>query len=459
MDDKDIVIAQLLQEVAALREEVKRLKEEIARLKKDSSNSSKPPSSDIVKPKRPPVKSCRKKRNRGGQHGHSKFSRQPFEEVDHTVDYEWKGKAAVGLEPLDDWFILQQIGLPQKRYQVIEHRARKYRNPVTGKVQITPMPDEIRKGGLLGTALTALVSYLKGAGHMSYSTIQEFFKQVMKLEISSGMICKAVQKGSGALGRSYDELAERLPDEPQVNIDETGHHDHGRLHWAWCFDTANYSLFKIDPSRGSGVMDAMLGQAFTGIIGADYWGAYRKYARLFGVRVQYCMAHLIREVRFLAEHSIPVLSRWGTKLREWLKKLFDTLHRRDALTPKGWLRSMERLKTAFLQQMRRPPNHHLAKKLAKRFKGNAATDYFRFLTEPAIEPTNNGTERQIRPVVIDRRITQGTRGQTGMRWCERVWTTVATCKKQKLNVFDFIHESIRAHWRNKKYPSLICQKV
>ena len=109
--------------------------------------------------------------------------------------------------------------------------------------------------------------------------------------------------------------------------------------------------------------------------------------------------------------------------------------------------------------MRRPPDHKLAKKLAKRFKGKAAENYFRFLTEPEVEPTNNGTERQIRPVVIDRRITQGTRGEAGMRWCERIWTTIATCKKQQRNVFDFIHESIIAHWSNKNYPLLICQKL
>ena len=106
--------------------------------------------------------------------------------------------------------------------------------------------------------------------------------------------------------------------------------------------------------------------------------------------------------------------------------------------------------------MRGPPDHKLAKKLARRFDGEAAEHYFRFLTEPKVEPTNNGTERQIRPVVIDRRITQGTRGDAGMRWCERIWTAIATCKKQNRNVFDFIHKSVVAHWSNKKYPPLIC---
>jgi transposase len=61
---------------------------------------------------------------------------------------------------------------------------------------------------------------------------------------------------------------------------------------------------------------------------------------------------------------------------------------------------------------------------------------------------------KIRPVVIDRRITQGTRGKAGMRWCERIWTILATCKKQRFNVFDFIRHCLLAHWANTCYPEL-----
>jgi len=466
MDAKDQIIAELRQQIEMLFKRIAQLEEEVSRLKKDSHNSSKPPSSDIVKHRQPPV--GRRKRKRGGQQGHTKFSRQPFEpeEVDETFEYELPEQDAKGLTALDQWRIIQQIVLPDKMYKVIEHRARKYIDPVTGRIHIASLPDEVRKGGLLGADMTAFVSFMKGACHLSYTTIEQFFEQVMQLNLSRGMLCKAAQKVSDALKCSYDELADCLPYEPQVNIDETGHHDNGVLHWTWCFDTKRYSLFRIDPSRGSGVLEEMLGKAFTGIIGADYWGAYRKYARLFGVRLQYCMAHLIRDIRFLAEHSVQKLSRWGVKLLAWLKKMFDTLHRRDKLTASGFIRSTERIKTGFLKRMRRPPDHPLAKKLARRFKGKAAADYFRFLTEPDMEPTNNGTERQIRPVVIDRRITQGTRGQAGMRWCERIWTTIATCKKQNRNVFDFIHQSVMAHWcntqvglRHKKHLSLICQKL
>lgn len=457
MDEKDQIIAELRQQIQMLLKRIQQLEEEVARLKKDSSNSSKPPSSDIVKPTKVTRKLARK-RKRGGQYGHIKFTRQPFEpdQVDEVVEYELKNKDAEGLVPLDEWFVIQQVVLPKKMYKVIEHKARKYLDPVTGRIHIAQIPEHIRKGGLLSADVTSMAAFMKGRGHMSYTTIMEFFGEVMKLKVSRGMLCKATQKASQALKQSYEQLADRLPAESQVNVDETGHHDDGKLHWTWCFDTTDYSLFKIDGSRGCKVLEEMLGENFAGIIGADYWGAYRKYARLFDVRMQYCMAHLIREIRFLAEHNVKKISMWANELLEWLKKIFDTLHRRDKLTDKGYLRSMEKIKVGFLNKVRRPPDHKLATKLARRFKGKAAEDYFRFLNEPNLEPTNNGTERQIRPVVIDRRITQGTRGDAGMRWCERIWTTIATCKKQQRNVFDFICESVVAHWSNKKQPSLNC---
>ena len=154
--DKDTIIEKQRQYIKLLEEKIQsmelyiaKLEERIAQLEKNSGNSSKPPSSDIVKPKKTTRKVSRKKRKRGGQQGHKKFTREPFEpeQVDEVIEYELTDKDAKGLIPLDDWEIIQQIELPEKMYKVIEHRARKYLDPVTGKTHIAPMPDEIRKAG------------------------------------------------------------------------------------------------------------------------------------------------------------------------------------------------------------------------------------------------------------------------------------------------------------------------
>lgn len=265
--DKDAVIAGLIKQNALLVEENKQLRERIAQLEKNSNNSSKPPSSDIVKPRRI-VRKVRGKRKRGGQPGHRKFQRQSFapEQIDQVIEYELRDQDARGLVPLDEWKIIQQVNLPEKMYTVTEHRARKYRNPKTGKIHIAPMPEAIVKGGLLGADITAAIAFLKGGCHMSYSTIQQFFKELMQLDLSRGVLCKATLKVSQSLQPAYERLAERLPHEPHLGIDETGHKDNGKLHWTWCFQTPQYSMFHIDASRGSGVLKTVLGQEFAGII-------------------------------------------------------------------------------------------------------------------------------------------------------------------------------------------------
>ena len=92
--------------------------------------------------------------------------------------------------------------------------------------------------------------------------------------------------------------------------------------------------------------------------------------------------------------------------------------------------------------------------IAKWFR-NHGDAYFTFPKTPGIEPTNNGPERQIRFLAIYRKITQGTRGEAGRRWCERIWTVLATCAQQGRSAFQFLYPSIIAHLTNQPIPPLL----
>jgi transposase len=78
-----------------------------------------------------------------------------------------------------------------------------------------------------------------------------------------------------------------------------------------------------------------------------------------------------------------------------------------------------------------------------------------FVTTPGIEPTNNLAEQAIRLVVIDRRITQGPRSEKGRRWCDRIWTVIATCAQRGRTVFQFVLDSVQAYLSGVKPPSLL----
>jgi transposase len=449
--------AQLQSEMGQLRADNQHLKDQIARLKRDSSNSSKPPSSDIVKPKNKGTRRGRRQRKIGGQKGHPRQERIPFtpDDIGPIIPYELSPKQAQGLIPLEEWFVLQQVDLAQKLYLVTEHRARKYLDPRTGRIVIAPFPVAVKAAGLVGPKLSALAAYQKGDCHMSYTTIQRFWNDVLGIPISRSQLVNVLQKASAAFAAPYAELREALVREPYVGADESGHHDWGDPLWTWCFRAARFTVFHIDPSRSSDVLKAILTETFGGVVGSDYFSAYRKSLADCGVLVQFCWAHLIRDIRFLAEHPDPSLAGWGQKLLLWIRKLFDTWPRAEPMTEARFARAMHRIQRGFLKGVRHAPSRAEAQTLAKRFRGRQADNYFRFLTTPGIEPTNHQTEQAIRHIGIDRHITQGTRGQRGQRWWERVWTLIATCRQQSRRVFEFFCDALNAHFRQETAPSLL----
>jgi len=450
-------IAQLQSENRQLHAENQRLQDQIARLKRNSSNSSKPPSSDIVKPETQGTTRGKRKRKIGGQKGHPRHERMAFgpDEVGPVVSYEIPPHQAQGLIPLDEWFIVQQVELVDRPFFVTEHRARKYQDSRTGRIVIAPLPAAVKAAGLVGPRLSALAAYQKGDCHMSYSTIQRFWNEVLGIPISRGQLVNLVQKASAAFEIPYEELREALVEQPHLGVDESGHKDCGDKLWAWCFRASLFTVFHIDPSRGSDVLKEILTETFGGTLGSDYFSAYLKFLADCGVMIQFCWAHLIRDIRFLAEHRDKSLSLWGRKLLDWVRKLFETWHRAGQLTKAGFARSMARIRRGFLKAVRRPPPRGEAQTLADRFRGRRADSYFHFLTMPGIEPTNNQTEQAIRHLVIDRHITQGTRGRRGRQWCQRVWTILATCRQQKRRVFEFFCQALNAHFRHEPAPSLL----
>jgi transposase len=450
-------VHRLEQDNRQLRADNQKLQDQIARLKRNSSNSSKPPSSDIVKPENKGTTQRKRKRKIGGQKGHPRHERIPFgpDDIGSVIPYELSGPQAQGLIPLDDWFIVQQVELVDKPFLVTEHRARKYRDGRTGRIVMAPLPAAVKAAGLVGPRLSALAAYQKGDCHMSYSTIQRFWNEVLGIPISRGQLVNLVQKASGAFETPYEELREALVEQRHLGVDESGHKDCGDRLWAWCFRAPQFTVFHIDPSRGSDVLKEILTESFGGVLGSDYFSAYLKFLADCGVLIQFCWAHLIRDIRFLAEHTDKSLSRWGRKLLDWVHKLFETWHRAGQLTEAGFARSMDDIRRGFLQAVRRPPPRGEARTLADRFRGRQADNYFHFLTMPGIEPTNNQTEQAIRHLVIDRHITQGTSGQRGQQWCQRVWTILATCRQQKRRVFEFFCQALDAHFRHEPAPSLL----
>lgn len=447
----------------ALSETVAQLQRQLAAARKDSSNSSKPPSSDIVKPPKPsPAGQGRRKP--GGQPGHASHQRVPFPPerlASVPTDYLLDACPSCGghllLTAAAEPLVAQRVEIAAVPLEIHEHRSHPGWCPHCRKECYAPFPISIERGGLAGPRLTTIIAYLKGACHVSYSTIRKFVRDVIGLTISRGQLCKIVGKVSRALEQPYEELLCDLPGQAVLNVDETGHKRNGQQHWTWCFRAGLYTLFKIDPTRSADVLIEVLGSEFDGVLGCDYFSAYRRYHREFGVVLQFCLAHLIRDVKYLTTLPDPRDRAYGEGLREALRELFAVIHRREEWTEREFRRRLGAARDEVLWRgTSSVPPTRAAGNLAKRLEAHGDS-YFRFITEPGIGPTNNLAEQAIRFVVIDRKITQGTRGERGDRWCERIWTVMATCSQQGRSVFEYLEAAVTAWFAGEEAPSLLPQ--
>jgi transposase len=459
------VVEKLCELSAKVDEQAKK----IVALQKNSTNSSQPPSSDITKPAK--TKRGKGKQNKqGGQPGHPKHTRHPFseEQIDEAWDYhslacpDCDSRAITLLDKSPK--IIQQTELMEVVTRTEEHRAYAYYCGHCDKIHYAPFPDELVKEGLFKARLTALVAYMKNGCHASFSTIRKFLRDVIGVTVSRGYLAKLIQKVSQTLAPSYEELLSRLPLETTLNVDETGHKDNGDLFWTWVFKAELYVLFRIDKSRGSQVLIEMLGREFDGTIGCDYFSAYRKYMKDFNVPVQFCIAHLIRDIKFLTQLPDEPTQAYGKKLLRAVKRLFKPIHDAEHLSQTDFQSAMETAKARILRLAINEAPSRLsengkeelndAQNMANRFRLHGEA-YFRFITTPGMDPTNNVAEQAIRFIVIDRHVTQGTRSSKGRQANERLWTVIGTCALQGRSAYNFILQAIHAYFYDKPAPSLL----
>ncbi len=456
----------LNRQVKRLEKRLAELEAELAKAKKHSGNSSKPPSSDIVNPnkaerQKPADRSGQTQRKRGGQPGHKRHQRKPFEpdEIDVTWIHYYTGCPCCGGELVDTdelVSILQQVEIEEIPFRVEEHRRACQECIECHKVHRVPWPEDLKKAGLVGPRLTALIGYLKSACHMSFSAIRKFLRDCVGLLISRGQLRKLVAKVADSLLDPYEQLLALLPQEGKLNVDETGHKENGKRLWTWCFRASLYTVFKISPSRASKVLVEVLGKEFNGVLGCDYFSAYRKFMKDFNVVIQFCLAHFIRDVKFLAEHPNKRNRQHGERLLAHFRKLFGIIHRRDEYaTEVGFRRALTRVRNELVYDaIIHSPGTREADNLGDRFVDHFDS-FFTFITTPGIEPTNNLAEQAIRFVAIHRRMTQGTRSESGRTWCERIWTAVVTCEQQGRSLFDYLCQAVTNTFHGDSVPSLV----
>lgn len=449
-------VGDLKSQIAVLIEQNAKLADQVARLSKNSSNSSKPPSSDIVKP--PKGKGSKGPRRPGGQKGHPGVNRPPFgpDRIDKIENLQG-GDCSCGHRgqgvPMGEPRIHQVAALRDDPVIVTEYRLYGYACAKCGRVVWATLPEGVVEGQLFDGRLQALIGYMKGSLHASYSGLEAFCRDVLNLDVSRSHLCNVIARVNEALAEPYEELQRHIPSEPVLNIDETGWKDKKIKYWIWVFCTPVLSFFTIAKSRSSKVLEDILGQTYNGTIVSDFFSAYIKYGNALQ---QFCLAHLIRDIKFLTTLPDKSEQAFGDALLIEFKKLFHFWHLRDKIPKEKFDRRMLRIKNRILSLAKQETLPPKSTTLAKRFRKHEGA-IFHFLFDHAVPPTNNAAERSVRTSVIDRRITQGSRSAMGRQWNARIWTVLDTCRKQSRSAWNFLQTALSAHYFHTPAPSLLPQ--
>lgn len=451
----EITDPRALRVIGYLVEQIMVLQEKVARLEKNSSTSSKPPSSDITKPaddQRKPGE-----RQRGAQPRHPGKQRRMFspDKVDQVVPLSIEACPDCGhvLEPELEAVVQQTVELLEKPIKVIEyHRQSGWCNECK-KVHTARLPDGVIEGQLCGPRLQALIAYMKGNLGASYTELAQFCSEVLGFEASRGMLCRIITRVTQALETPCQELEAQIAKEITLNIDESGWYDSGKRYWVWLFCTNVLAFFSIQQSRGCKVLREILGETFSGAITSDFYSAYVCYA---SIKQQFCLAHLIRDIKFLTTLPDLVTKEFGEQVLRCFKLLFEHWHSRDKVPRDIFLRRCNKIQRRLFMLLNRAALSRgealtMKKRLVKHWDS-----LFRFIEQPDLyQPTNNLAEQTMRHVVRIRRQTQGSRSEWGRQWAGRIMSVLATCRKQKRSPWEFLLQAVHAENFASLSPSLL----
>ena len=255
----------------------------------------------------------------------------------------------------------------------------------------------------------------------------ELFDWELDHPVSHRTIYNLTKRVADRLRPAYNDVKEKVRESNVVYCDETGFPVDGEQHWAWTFVTDDEVLFWVDESRGSGVLEDVLGEEFAGYstLSCDGWSAYSSYH----TKLQRCWAHLLREAEYVAERYEE-----AERLSEELHALHDDLTTFVEGDPSASAREQKRAEASLHLEglVREGYEAQEVQQLIKKIS-NGLGHWLTFVTERGVDSTNNRAERALREQVVLRKMFRTLRSAEGVQIHETITTMLATWKRRGLD--------------------------
>jgi len=473
-DPRDALIRQQAERIAALEAVVADLRERLGALERagsrNSGNSSLPPSSDD----RPGQGQPRKQRRAAERAAKKRQGKQPgspgasmsWEVPDRTKDHYPEGSCSCGADlagaaDLGVSRSFQQEEVPAAPAQRVQHDLHRVRC-ACGREHAAPRPAGVPAAALsMGPRLRALCVYLVVFQHVPVERCRLLIADVTGAAVSDGFVHSCLAKAASLLAEVVALIRALITASAVAGFDETTLRSGpaGEKKYVHGAFTEQYSAFwlgsrSLDTMEGAGILPGFAGIAVTDRY-QNYWNP--RWEHIAGH--QACLAHLLRDFEDCAETYPGAV--WPAQAQRALRGMIRAWHGARELglpsVPAGALAPLEHeFRHAVLAGLASVPRVPGPKTTVKQKPGrdllefcrDRKDDVLRFTTDTSVWPTNNLSERGVRPLKTQQKISGRLASDDVTQDRLDIRSYIDSARKHGQNAMDVLHQlMLGVPWR------------
>ena len=296
-------------------------------------------------------------------------------------------------------------------------------------------PADMPEGTPFGPGIASIVGYLHGCQMIGYKRLTEVCQGLFGLTISQGAIANMLARVGEAMAAPAERIAAEVRQSEVIASDETSARVKGKTWWQWTFGCATAVTFVMASTRGKCVPAAFLAGAKPLVWLSDRLPAQCRHAE----EHQFCLAHLLRDAQYAIDHGDTI---FAPGFKALLQDACAVGRRRPDLADATIAAHRRRLERELDRLLALKPTDPQGRKLRDAVYLDCRGKLFVFLKRRDVEPTNNESERALRPSVIFRKVTNGFRSEWGAQAYAALCSIVETGRRNGRSALTAIRDAL-----------------
>jgi transposase len=437
-------LSQTQEELCATKEELLATQEKLhvaqARIEELEKQKTPPPAFVKAKVKKPEAGEKKARKKRDAQFNRGRARMQATQHVEHRLincpDCHLR-LGGISLARLREVMDLP----PPAAVEVREHQIYKGWCANCQRWHEAPVDlhDQVLGQGRIGHRLASLIATLRTVMRLPFRQIQTYLATLHGVHLSVGELVELLHRISKHVEPMVADLKEQVQTSPAIQADETGWREDGKNGYIWSVSTPEIRYYEYHHSRGSDVVKTLIGETYEGVLGSDFYAAYNIHQGLH----QRCWVHFLRDVHDLKEKypQDEALFAWAASVKALYERAVAWAESGPdpGLSPRQEQQERQAHQHVFEQQLWQVCQPYLRtaapqRTLCERVE-RFLPELFVFVRVPGVPAHNNLAERSVRPLVIARKVSGGTRSPQGSQTRMSLASLFGTWSAQHLNPF------------------------